>query len=167
MPDTKKPRALPRVWKPFHALQKYECFFSTKSPASLMHKTSFITARSTQDGSLAFVAPWRRVRTTVLVRDAKPGGKGTSQMGPTGCAGVTTIPITGSSRPAYPTGAYQAGPTGPTHPTYPTGPTGAGVTRPVYPTGDGGSGGLCAPSHVVEIVASQPNSDNGVSGPTS
>ncbi len=85
--NTKKPRALPRVWKSFSKLVKGEkCYLGN----TLVGKTSFLTAREyggpgcygvpVAKGALHFVAPWTKVKTTVLVRDAKSGGL--SSVGP-------------------------------------------------------------------------------------
>jgi hypothetical protein len=84
---TKKTRALPRVWKQIKHLQHGDLFYLGKI---LVAKTSFFTAREfefdsclgrpslTGDGH--FVWPWRRVKTTQLVRDAKPGGKSSQDL---------------------------------------------------------------------------------------
>jgi hypothetical protein len=70
-PTPKKVRALPRVWKRFFQLKAGEEFYEGNC---LRMKTGPFWCRSCAR-LLFFVAPWRRVRTTVYVRDARPGGK--------------------------------------------------------------------------------------------
>ncbi len=108
---TTAPRSLPHVWARFYSLRVGDSFFLGKA---CVVKTNFLFARASGDyyGGLKFVAPWRRVRTTKLVRDAKAGGK-----------------INWTAKEGCPTPEeIQSG---------------------------------------VEVVAVQPHSDNGVTGPTS
>lgn len=66
----KKTRALPRVWKRFFQLNRGEGFSVGKN---FYRKNSPFTG---SDGlSRVIVWPWTRVQTSVLVRDARPGGK--------------------------------------------------------------------------------------------
>lgn len=79
----KRTRALPRVWKKFSELQDGDLFYIGKT---LVQKTGFLIAREFEhDSCLGVPTPtgaghimwrwWLKVKTTQLVRDAKPGGK--------------------------------------------------------------------------------------------
>ncbi len=80
-------RALPRVWKRFYQLKKGEAFDLPGKGSVVVSKIGFFTADAAL-GYVYLVAPWKRVRTTTLVRDTRPGGK-------TGPEPVTPIPFSG------------------------------------------------------------------------
>lgn len=74
--NTKKTRALPRVWARFYKLRKGDTFSLGKQ---IVQKYNCLCSQGfTVGGSPCtprFFPPWRRVRTTTLVRDVLPGGK--------------------------------------------------------------------------------------------
>ncbi len=66
-------RALPRVWKRFYQLKKGETFFlGTTICAQISFSTALVGFKSDGSGRSQFIAPWKRVRTTELVRAVKP-----------------------------------------------------------------------------------------------
>ncbi len=92
---SKRPRALPRVWKRFYQLERGETFTSPNPINRLLSKRGFFTAEDTE-GAWVHYLPWTRVRTTTLVRDVLPGGK-SSKMYPVdpAVASYPTIPFKG------------------------------------------------------------------------
>jgi hypothetical protein len=113
---TKKQRALPRVWARFFSIPAVS-LFSFKGKRYVKGVIPFCAYHN---GTRAFFAPWTRVQTDVLVRDARPGGK-------SGPAPSETI----------------------IHADWET------------------SGGTTPEQNEAREFVKQPNSDNGVSGPTS
>lgn len=119
---SKKTRALPHVWKCFSALKNGETFFNSLSKSAFVHrKTGPFSSRRNHDNQWFFQNPFRRVKTTVLVRDAKTGGK----------ASEYTILGTTTGRPFVPVN--------------------------VQPL---------TPEEGVNVIPTEPNNDNGISGPT-
>lgn len=68
---SKKPRALPCVWMRFWHLAWEEVFFIGRKE---FVRTGLFTARpfTKLESPLRYIAPWTRVKTTRLVRAAKP-----------------------------------------------------------------------------------------------
>lgn len=75
MSNTIKTRQAPRVWKSFFSLAKGESFTVGRSTYV---KVGFFTAnrasRTTGSFRPQFIYPWVKVRTQLLVRDARAGG---------------------------------------------------------------------------------------------
>ena len=69
---TKKPRALPRVWRRYATLSYNDGFFIGRNRYVV---TGFFHAESSSTGKTIRIWPWTRVQTEVLVRDARSGGK--------------------------------------------------------------------------------------------
>lgn len=68
---TKKQRALPRVWARFFSIPALSLF----THQGKRYCKSVIPFAALHNGSRTYFAPWTRVQTDVLVRDARPGGK--------------------------------------------------------------------------------------------
>jgi hypothetical protein len=95
----KKARALPRVWAPFHRLKTGENFY-LGSTDNLVQKTGWFTRTGHQNWQARFfVWPWKKVRTTVYVRDVLKGGKTTGGQ------------VTEAAKEAYPTTTVFKSPT--------------------------------------------------------
>lgn len=79
-PTQPKTRQLPRVWKRFFRLANGDTFFVGRR---IYTKRLFVLGRElvgihnicSKPANTVFVPPWRSVRTTLLVRDVRLGGK--------------------------------------------------------------------------------------------
>lgn len=76
---TKKVRALPRVWARFFRLKAGDTFFTDNEECIKVafcgyRYTASIRALGEDATPFHFITPWRRVRTTVFVRDVLKGG---------------------------------------------------------------------------------------------
>lgn len=169
----KKTRALPHVWKTFSSLSVSDAFYLGKEKYT---KTSCLTARpfpgGVTYGPFVFVTPWRRVKTTKLVRKhSLPIDQSEIEERPLHCipqvvgncdfeSAPRAVNCPGNNSRATTVAEVEA-----------EGRSLQGVTARVCdftePLQSGESvTATVAPFATVEVNPLQPNSDNGVSGPT-